>query len=260
MKYFYIFLNTLLCVSYSYGQILPHGLIHKKDFSATSIYADAQMRFGYSTSNPRIKSDFYFAFSNNTPYTIQFEFGIYDDASQYTNSYKIPLIGFTNDDLTDDKAIVLYSFVQNRFLTSRTNSVNCFLKNQILNSNTDLDKSKTEYGIPYNGFQTYLITTTYDGTKWKTYRNGILIDETINTSSWSGTGYLTIGNDNALDSKFSHLYLYFDEVRFWDRALSTSEIANNWNRPLSGAEQGLKYIIILIIKVIQMQIIYMLNI
>jgi hypothetical protein len=240
MKYFYIFLNTLLCVSYSYGQVLPHGLFATRTtYSSTSIFADAQFKFKYQNSSPRIKSDFSYNFSNNTPYTFQFEFGIFDETPGVVD-YQIPLIGFTNDLLNTDKAIVMYSFKQKYTSLGINNyKVDNNVIHHVLNSNVDLNKSNTQYGKPYNGYVSAVITTSYDGSRWKTYKNGILIDEIINTSIWNGKGDLIIGNDKK-SNIFNNLYLYFDEIRFWNRSLSAVEIANNWNKPLHGNEEGLK--------------------
>jgi hypothetical protein len=236
----YIFLLSLCIVEFSHGQLLPHGFFAKKEaYSATSIFADAQVKFRYANNNPRIRSDFSYNFSNTTPYTFQFEFGINEDVRVLTN-YQIPLIGFTNDLLTTDKAIILYSFKQiYKDIALNKYTLDDYVMHDVLNSNVNLNVSNTQYGKPYDGYQSAVITTTYDGNRWKTFKNGILIDEIVNTSNWSGSGNLIIGND-LISSNFLNKNLYFDEIRFWNKALSATEVSNNWNKPLQGNEDGLK--------------------
>jgi hypothetical protein len=241
-KYFIIFfiLYLILINNSLKAQIIPQALIVKKEvYSATSIFADAQFKFNYNNNSPRIRSDFSFNFSNNTPYTFQFEFGIFDETYGIAD-YQIPLIGFTNDLLNTDKAIIMYSFKQKYTLLGYNNyRVDDNVMHHVLNSNVDLNRSKTQYGKPYEGYKSAVITTTYDGSRWKTYKNGILIDEIVNTSTWNGSGNLIIGNDR-ISNSFANLYLYFDEIRFWNRALSADELSKNWNKPLQGNETGLK--------------------
>jgi hypothetical protein len=236
----YLLLLFLCIVEFSYGQLIPHAFFTKKEaYPATTIFADAQVKFRYANDKPRIRSDFSYYFSNNTPYTFQFEFGIYDETYGIAN-YQIPLIGFTNDLLNTDKAIIMYSFKQ-KYTSLGINkyTVDDNVMHNVLNSNVDLNISKTQYGKPYNGYVSAVITTTYDGSRWKTYKNGILIDEIVNTSNWNGSGNLIIGNDR-ISNFFANLYLYFDEIRFWNKALSATEVSNNWNKPLQGNEDGLK--------------------
>ena len=64
--------------------------------------------------------------------------------------------------------------------------------------------------------------------------NGVLTRTVTNSSTWSGTGNLMLGNIGG-DTN-----IILDEVRFWDRALTQDEITNNYKKPLIGNENGLK--------------------
>jgi hypothetical protein len=142
----YLLLLFLCIVEFSYGQLIPHAFFTKKEaYPATTIFADAQVKFRYANDKPRIRSDFSYYFSNNTPYTFQFEFGIYDETYGIAD-YQIPLIGFTNDLLNTDKAIIMYSFKQ-KYTSLGINkyTVDDNVMHNVLNSNVDLNISNYSF-------------------------------------------------------------------------------------------------------------------
>lgn len=249
VKFIYILSWLLLFIKYSFGQVVPQGLIHNKAYTETSIFADAQFRLYYNTNggqntkpNPSIKSDFSFNFSNNTPYTFQFQYSVYSEALYNEHEFEIPLIGFTNKSSLDTAtAIILYSF---KSWVTR-NTIGSFLRKDdkivqyVLNSNKDLSKNLIGTTNPVNNLSSGVITTVYNGQSWKNYKNGILVNEIINTTIWNGSGNLIIGNGTR-NYKHDVLNLFYDEIRFWNRALSQDEITNNWNKPLKGDETGLQ--------------------
>ena len=247
MKFIYILSWLFLFIKYSFGQVVPHGLIHNKAYTENSIFADAQFRLYYNTNNgkntkpnPSIKSDFSFNFNNNTPYTFQFQYSVFDEFIDNTHEFEIPLIGFTNESsLNTATAIILYSFKS--WITRGNGS---FRKDDkivqyVLNSNKDFSKNLIGTTNPFNSYSSGVITTVYNGQSWKNYKNGILLNEIINTSIWSGSGNLIIGNGTR-NPEHDLLNLFYDEIRFWNRALSPDEITNNWNKPLKGDETGLQ--------------------
>jgi hypothetical protein len=226
------------------SQVVPHGLMHNKAYTENSIFADAQFRLYYSNNRPypSIKSDFSFNFNNNTPYTFQFQYSLFDETIYNNREFEIPLIGFTNQSSLDTAtAIILYSFKS--WVTRNTGGI--FLRKEdkivqyVLNSNKDFSKNLISTTNPYNTFSSGVITTVYNGQSWKNYKNGILVNEIINTTIWSGSGNLIIGNGTR-KPEHDKLNLFYDEIRFWNRALSATEVSNNWNKPIRGDETGLQ--------------------
>jgi hypothetical protein len=123
LKYIYKFNIVFLIYTFTNcvdanSQVVPHGLMHNKAYTENSIFADAQFRLYYNTNYgqnnkpiPSIKSDFSFNFSNNTPYTFQFQYSVFDDGISNNHEFEIPLIGFTNQSSLDTAtAIILYTF------------------------------------------------------------------------------------------------------------------------------------------------------
>ena len=241
----YLFTN---CIDAN-SQVVPHGLMHHKLYTETSIFADAQFRLYYNSKlnrpNPSIKSDFSFNFNNNTPYTFQFQYSVFDENNLIDHSFEIPLIGFTNQSSLDaSTAIILYSF-KSYLIRSTGGGLSGWTKHDkivpyVFNSNTDLSNNVIGTTNPLNRFSTGVITTVYNGQSWKNYKNGILVNEIINTTIWNGSGNLIIGYGGTRNPQHDILNLFYDEIRFWNRALSPDEISNNWNKPLRGDETGLQ--------------------
>jgi hypothetical protein len=246
---FFLIYTFTNCVDAN-SQVVPHGLLHNKAFTETSIFADAQFRLYYNTNNdknikpnPSIKSDFSFTFNNNTPYTFQFQYSLFDENINDDHEFEIPLIGFTNQSSLDTAtAIILYSFksfIQKGIRRGlRTFTEIDIIVPYVLNSNKDLSKNVIGTTHPYHSFSSGVITTVYNGQSWKNYKDGILVNEIMNTTIWNGSGNLIIGNGTR--KLVGVLNLFYDEIRFWNRALSATEVSNNWNKPLQGNEDGLK--------------------
>jgi len=82
------------------------------------------------------------------------------------------------------------------------------------------------------------IASTWDGTTWRNYLNGQIVDE----GTWSGTiadsvSPLTIGSNSDYNTrKFGGA---LDEVRIWNRARSPEEIRATIRQQLAGSEEGL---------------------
>jgi len=232
------------------SQVVPHGLMHNKAYTETSIFADAQFRLYYNNNrlNPSIKSDFSFTFNNNTPYTFQFQYSVFDENDLLLfNTFEIPLIGFTNlASLDSATAIILYSFKSSlkrdlkdyygREILQRYGNIVPYF----LNSNKVTSGSVIENSDAARKFTSGVITTVYNGQSWKNYKNGILVNEIINTTIWNASGNLIIGYGGTRDPEHHLVNLFYDEIRFWNRALSPDEITNNWNKPLKGDETGLQ--------------------
>jgi hypothetical protein len=252
LKYFYKFNIVFLLYTFTNcvdanSQVVPHGLMHNKAYTENSIFADAQFNLDYRNDrpNPSIKSDFSFNFSNNTPYTFQFQYSVFDDGISNNHEFEIPLIGFTNESSLDTAtAIILYSF-KSYFTIRTTAGLTYWTKHDkivpyVLNSNKDFSKNVIGTTSPFNSFSSGVITTVYNGQSWKNYKNGILVNEIINTTIWNGSGNLIIGYGGNRNPEHNLLNLFYDEIRFWNRALSPDEITNNWNKPLKGDETGLQ--------------------
>lgn len=221
MKFYLIILSFFL-VGYSNAQIMPLPFIANNNAYPTSIEANASFDIESATSGlaansyPAYKSDFSFTFTNTTPYTIQFWV-----AKKVSNTATRGFIGFTTaaDGLSYSAGSVL-------FYEFSSSIIRNFVKNDYLNDNISIA------GFALNTM--YQITTTYDGTNWKNYVNGQLVSTNRNTATFNSTANLMIGNIGGYTN------IVVDEVRFWNKALTVDEITNNWNKPITGIESGLK--------------------
>ena len=219
----YLILLSFLIVGFVDAQIMPQSFIVNNNAYPISI-SGADVAFNFesaistviATTYPAIKSNFSFNFSNTTPYTIQFLVN-----KVVSNNTRFGFIGFTTatNGFSYDPASFLFYQFDNGVIRN-------YVKNEYLGGNVNV-----------NSFvigQTYQITTTYNGSQWKHYVNGILFSIVNNNSTWSGTGNLMLGNIGGYTN------IILDEVRFWDRALTQDEISNNYKNPLIGNENGLK--------------------
>ena len=221
MKLYFIILSFFL-VGYANAQIMPQTFISNNNAYPTSLGANASFDIESATSDlaantyPAIKSDFSFNFTNTTPYTIQFWV-----AKKVSNTASRGFIGFTTaaDGLSYSAGSVLFYEFSGSILRN-------FVKNDYLNDNISLA------GFALNTM--YQITTTYDGTNWRNYVNGQLVNTNRNTATFNSTANLMLGNIGGYTN------IVLDEVRFWNKALTADEITNNWNKPLTGYETGLK--------------------
>jgi len=221
MKLYFIILGFFL-VGYTNAQIMPLPFIANGNAYPTSIGANASFDIESATSGlaantyPAIKSDFSFNFTNTTPYTIQFWV-----SKKVQNTTSRGFIGFTTaaDGLSYSAGSVLFYEFNGSVLRN-------FVNNDYLNDNI------TIAGFALNSL--YQITTTYDGTNWRNYVNGQLVNTNRNTATFNRTANLMLGNIGAYTN------IAIDEVRFWNKALTADEITNNWNKPLTGMESGLK--------------------
>ena len=221
MKLYFIILSFFL-VGYANAQIMPLPFISNNNAYPTSLGANASFDIESATSGlaantyPAIKSDFSFNFTNTTPYTIQFWV-----AKKVSNTASRGFIGFTTaaDGLSYSAGSVLFYEFSGSILRN-------FVKNDYLNDNISLA------GFALNTM--YQITTTYDGTNWRNYVNGQLVNTNRNTATFNSTANLMLGNIGGYTN------IVLDEVRFWNKALTADEITNNWNKPLTGYETGLK--------------------
>ena len=221
MKLYFIILSFFL-VGYANAQIMPQTFISNNNAYPTSLGANASFDIESATSGlaantyPAIKSDFSFTFTNTTPYTIQFWV-----AKKVSNTASRGFIGFTTaaDGLSYSAGSVLFYEFSGSILRN-------FVKNDYLNDNISLA------GFALNTM--YQITTTYDGTNWRNYVNGQLVNTNRNTATFNSTANLMLGNIGGYTN------IVLDEVRFWNKALTADEITNNWNKPLTGYETGLK--------------------
>jgi hypothetical protein len=220
----YIILLSFLLFGFANAQVLPQGLIVNNNAYQTTTGANASISFFSpiytlaSGKHPAIISDYSFNFSNTTPYTIQFIFN-----KSYNGYSGRGFIGFTNasDGLSySPECFMFYEFDVNikYFINYKYNEPDILYSSQ----------------VPFPTYRNFQITTTYDGTQWKHYLDGILKVTTTNNSTWSGNGKLMLGNIG------TYTNISFDEVRFWDRALNQDEISYNFNKPLIGNENGLK--------------------
>jgi hypothetical protein len=231
MKFYLVILSFFL-IAVANGQIMPQSFISNNnaypistsgadvafnfetDISSAAASPSPPIKSGSSTY-PAIKSDFSFNLSNTTPYTLQFLFN-----KVVSNNTTFGFIGFTtatNGFSYDPASFLFYQFE------------NGVIRNYV--------KNDYPSNVNVNSFvigQTYQITTTYNGSQWKHYVNGVLTRTVTNSSTWSGTGNLMLGNIGG-DTN-----IILDEVRFWDRALTQDEITNNYKKPLIGNENGLK--------------------
>jgi Concanavalin A-like lectin/glucanases superfamily len=221
MKLYFIILSFFL-VSFSNAQIIQQSFIANGNAYPTSIGANASFDIESVTSGlaantyPAIKSDFTFNFTNTTPYTIQFWV-----SKKVSNTASRGFIGFTT--AADGLSYSAGSFLFYEFSGSTLRN---FVKNDYLNDNITLA------GFALNTM--YQITTIYDGTNWRNYVNGQLVNTNRNTATFNSTANLMLGNIGGYTN------IVLDEVRFWDKALTIDEITNNWNKPITGMESGLK--------------------
>jgi hypothetical protein len=220
----YLILLSFLMFGFANTQVLPQGLIVNNNAYQTTIGANASINFYSPWFNlesgkyPAIISDYSFNFSNTTPYTIQFIFN-----KSYNWYSGRGFIGFTN--ASDGLSYSPESFMFYEF----DGSIKYFIAYKY--NAPDINYT-SQYAFPTG--RNFQITTTYDGTQWKHYLDGILKVTTTNNSTWNGNGKLMLGNIGAFTN------ISFDEVRFWDRALNQDEISYNFNKPLIGNENGLK--------------------
>ena len=218
----YLVVLSFFSIGVTHGQIMPQSFIANNNAypintSGADVSFDLESAIStvIATTYPAIKSDFSFNFSNTTPYTIQFLLN-----KLVSNNTRFGFIGFTtatNGFSYDAGSFLFYQFE------------NGVIRNYVKNDYSS--------NVNVNSFvigQTYQITTTYNGSQWKHYVNGVLFNTVTNTSTWSGTGKLMLGNIGGYTN------VILDEVRFWDRALTQVEISNNYNKPLIGNENGLK--------------------
>jgi len=222
MKLYFIILSFFL-LGYANAQIIPLPFIANNNAYPTSIGANASFDIESATSGlatntyPAIKSDFSFNFTNTTPYTFQFTV-----TKLVQNNASSGFIGFTTsaEGLNYSVGSFLFYEYSGSFLRN-------YIKNEYYNDN-----------IPLASFAlgtAYQITTTYDGTNWRNYVNGQLKNtNNRNGLTFNATANLMLGNVGG----FTNIVL--DEVRFWDKALTAAEITNNWNKPITGIETGLK--------------------
>ena len=220
MKLYFIILNLFVSIS-SFAQIMPVPFIVNNNAYPTTISANTSFNIESATSGlntnqyPAIISDFSWSFNSNSPYTIQFWVTRLDQ-----NGSNRGFIGFTNasDGLSySPESVMFYEFSGGRLKN--------FIKSGYLNA------------LPYNYFEVgtpYQVTTVYTGSDWINYVNGEFVSASFNGSSWSGTGKLMIGNVGG------HSNIKIDEVRFWDKEFTASELERLWNKPLTGNEEGLK--------------------
>ncbi len=222
MKLLFILMSMLIGVFSNAQVILPQALIANNNVYPATISANTSFSIESVTSGltentyPAIKSEFSWSFNNTTAYTIQFWV---TKLSQSNTSRGF--IGFTT--AADGLSYAANSFL---FYEHNGSTLRNYVKNDYANDN-----------IPLANFvlgKAYQITTTYDGTNWRNYVNGDLKNTSRNTTTWSATANLMLGNIGG------HSNIKIDEVRFWDKALTTDEVARTWNKPLTGIETGLK--------------------
>lgn len=237
------YLLIILCMKFFYAnsQFITQGFIHNNNTFPTTKSIDAAFLFDLDQGYPPlIISDFSWNFNNTKSYSIQFYFQANNYWPTETN-YTIPLLGFSDGTLTANGFFLsnpnkfIYYKLQNLYSTSKRKRLNHLFS--VVGSNHFDNTNKNN-----NGFSTdngYQVTTTYDGSEWKNYVNGTYINTISNNNAiWSGSGNLIFGNityDNTgpVTSKI-------DEVRFWSKALTADEVANNWNKSLLGNEDSLK--------------------
>ncbi|PZU91686.1 MAG: hypothetical protein DI529_00525 [Chryseobacterium sp.] len=84
----------------------------------------------------------------------------------------------------------------------------------------------------------YHVAVTYDAatTTLKLYKNGELVDTNTEVDPVEGGNMVRLGAFSDADNVFTGT---MDEVRIWNRALSSAEIANHMNCELPGPETGL---------------------
>ena len=114
-----------------------------------------------------------------------------------------------------------------------TNSVECRFRTSTTNFPTI-----SSSGLVPNTWQHYAMT--YDGSKLRVYRNGVLHDSTAATGNITiATEALTIGRTLYNGSPFS-LNGTLDEIGLWSRALTASEIQCLYHSPIDTNSADLK--------------------
>jgi len=218
---FLLFIFLFISI-HTYAQIVPYSFVQNNSFTPT-IYQEAS--FKLNASGSIIKSNFNWDFNQDKSYTIQFLF----KRDSYSYTFNQGFLGFTSFDAGLVKPSVLFYEWDFYYGTIKNYIDFDYLNNEITESGPDPINKELKLNVAYH------ITTTYDGIRWKNYRNGILINSTLNNNTeWGGSSNLIIGNNGGETN------MTFDEVRFWDRALTADEITKNWNKSLSGYEAGLK--------------------
>ena len=171
MKWYLILLSFLI-VGFVDAQILPQSLIANNNAypintsgADVSFNLESAISTVIATTYPAIKSNFSFNFSNTTPYTIQFLVN-----KVVSNNTRFGFIGFTTatNGFSYDPASFLFYQFDNGVIRN-------YVKNEYLGGNVNV-----------NSFvigQTYQITTTYNGSQWKHYVNGVLFSIVNNNST-----------------------------------------------------------------------------
>ncbi|MCX6270714.1 MAG: right-handed parallel beta-helix repeat-containing protein [Bacteroidetes bacterium] len=128
--------------------------------------------------------------------------------------------------MIDDVAILEYD--------GSSNGGNCELDFLIFKNNGAATHLRIDNVLVTNEWMH--ITATYSGTNMKLYMNGgLLISASVGGVIHSPTGGFL------LSSNIFPLHGKMDEVRIWNRVLSTEEIRENMYLPLSGTDIGLKH-------------------
>lgn len=234
-KYLFLLIFILLLSKNNLnGQMLPQGLLHNSNaypikfvkynegsFTTTNFYRDyingyVIPRVMYP--NPYIQSNFSFHFTNSSQFTIQFTFSedwISQSGNQIILAFKDNLNNINFHFKRDLAANKLYP-----------NMNNTRLGNVINTNRNSFGRNKYQH-----------ITTSYDGIRWVSYINGVKSSDEINSITFDFVGNLFFG---IISNEVYSYSTTFEEVRFWDRALSQDEIAANWNKSLIGDEEGLQ--------------------
>lgn len=230
LKYCYIIIILLLYNNTLIGQVFPQGLMHNNNayqptifhegaFKTTSFYRDIYRSFIIDKPAAYIQSDFSFHFTNASQFTIQFTF--YEEFYYLQRNNNI--LGFK--DISNNSIPFYYQW------TSSDYELNPIMNGVNLGNISNQNSNNYSKRIPKQ------VTTTYDGIQWVHYVNGVNRREDINTITFDFTGNLIFGIIGAKSNGYS---LTFDEVKFWDKALTPDEIATNWNKSLIGNENGLQ--------------------
>ena len=233
----YLIIISLFVVEIVHTQVLPQALLVNNNAYPTTISANASFDLTPKNKNfdppfdlplPHILSDFTFSFNQNTPYTLQYIV----KGKTFTKNYGFGIVTVVNTG-------IFLAFAPDANLQS--NYSNTFINYYISPGEIHRYNRPTFEGnyivMNTNFGETYQITSTYDGVNFREYINGVLyqtIAKPTNATWQTDPLHLVLGNN--ID--FSPVV--FDEVRFWNKALDANEIANNWNKTLSGSEDGLQ--------------------
>jgi hypothetical protein len=235
MKLYLIFLSFLI-VGFVDAQILPQALIANNNAYPSTISANASFDLLPIIENkntkspyPNIVSNVTFSFTESTPFTIQFL--VKGNGFSYINEAKMRINGNTGFILAFAPTINLNADFSNIFIGYRISPTS------IDRVNNGMFTTEGSFSLPATFGETYQITETYNGTKDSIYINGVFYAESTRTGTGSFTTsplYLVLGNNAAYTT------CIIDEVRFWNKKLTKDEISKNWNKPLTGNEDGLK--------------------